>query len=116
MPAAIKMMPQSRSSTWGSMAVDKNEKIMAAMQPLIMTGRAERIFKAPCFHRKTLEITAAGMKNSNTIPRAVKESIFKTKVNHRISRLPPPMPRPVKKPRMVAIKRFMATSIESLPR
>ena len=86
------------------------------MQPLNMAGREEETESVPCFQRKILEITAAGMKNSNTMPRAVKESIFNTNVNHKIRILPPPIPRPVKNPRMVAIKRFMAIGIGCLPK
>ena len=77
----MRIRPKTRSSTWGSTIVDKKEKRMAAKQPLIMAGRAEAMDRVPCFQRKMLEITAAGIKNRSTMPRAVKESIFKTKVN-----------------------------------
>ena len=98
------------------MVLESNEKIIAAAHPLIIAGRAERMESVPCLQRKMLEIIAAGIKKSNTMPRAVKESMCNTKVNHRISRLPPPIPNPVRNPRRIAMHRFKATGIGHLPK
>ena len=88
---------------------------MAAMEPLIIAGREAEMDMVPCFQRKILEITAAGIKKSKTIPRAVKESVPSAKVSQRINRLPPPMPKPVKNPSSVPMSKFMAIDTVYLP-
>ena len=68
-----------------------------------MAGNIFMIGTDPCFQRKYMAIRADGIKNSRLIWRAVAGSAFRTSVSHKISRLPPPIPRPERKPSTVPI-------------
>ena len=88
-------------------AEPRKVRAAAAAVPERMAGRMRFNSTAPCLKRKTKAMAAAGRKKRRFIPRAVLGSMFRARVSHRIRRLPPPMPRPDRKPRIVPTNREM---------
>ena len=89
------------------------------MQPATMAGRTAFNFRDPCLIRKKHAVRAAGRKNIKLMIRAWSWGVFSTKVSQRISKLPPPTPRPARKPRTAPTARDIGTEfnigIGSLP-
>ena len=94
-------IPKSFRSRVISILAEILEKTYAQMQPPRMAGSSGRIFKLPFRIRSPQEINAAGRKNSKLMNLACWGGVFNTTVSHRISKLPPPTPRPLKNPRAV---------------
>ena len=86
-----------------SIRVLRYENTAAAIQPVMIAGNILRKGIIPCLQRKQAQIIAAGRKNSRLISRAVGESTPSTRVSHKISRLPPPIPNRLPKATCISI-------------
>lgn len=73
-------------------------KRSAEMLPEMMAGRQNRIGSLPVRSRRRQDTAAHGMKKTRTISLAVSMGSICTAVSHRISRFPPPIPEPERKP------------------
>ena len=93
---------------------------IAAAQPEIMPGRLVFQFSVPCFLCIQQLIRAEGRKKSRLICRASAWDTPSTRVSQSISRLPPPIPSPVRNPSTVPttkqIGREFSINTASLPR
>ena len=76
------------------------ENNAAQIHPEMIAGRISFHCMVPFLSRKILTLPAAVIKNIRLIILAVPTSMFTTIVSQRISKLPPPTPRPARNPRI----------------
>ena len=119
-PAAIKTIPNNFFKISTSTTMETQENSAAAAHPTSMVGTNGVTFNVPCLIRRIQATTADGIKNRRLMLRAVAGSICRIIVNHRISRLPPPIPSPDKNPNTVPMINVMGRdsniNIENLPK
>ena len=95
---------------WGP----KRQPRAAPSNPPSTAGRAMGRGSFDCFQRNTVATNAQGRKKSRFMARAMSWLWPMTTVSHRRRRLPPPTPRPDRKPR-AAPTRMATIDIGSLP-
>jgi len=102
----IKIAPKPFFKSPVSNPADSQVQMAALIHPENMAG--SNIFELimPCFHRNRHATSAEGIKNNRLIPRAMGCGTSSTMVSQRISRLPPPIPIPERKPSTVPRSRI----------
>lgn len=97
-PVSNRSTPKSFFDDSISKFLLNSEKIAALIHPVIIAGRTVFIFSWPCRQRKNDATIALGIKNSKLIDLAMPWGSPTTSESQSIRRLPPPTPRPERKP------------------